>query len=107
MSNTTEVLSNSADELKDKMMTELIELLREDEFKRDLVRAINKDVNIPMLNEKTERKVFDDLYDLKVKETIKVLKKKFRNYKSYHLLDLKHSRVRCNLIAQFPKLKNY
>ena len=78
MSNTTEVLSNSADELKDKMMKELIELLREDEFKRDLVRAINKDVNIPMINEKTEKKVFDALYDLFVKETVKVLKQKLK-----------------------------
>ena len=69
MSNTTEVLIDNADELKDKMMTELIELLREDKFKKDLVKAINKDINIPMINEKTEKKVFDALYDLLVKET--------------------------------------
>ena len=78
MSNTTEVLIDNADELKDKMMTELIELLREDKFKKDLVKAINKDVNIPMINEKTEKKVFDALYDLLVKETVKVLKQKIK-----------------------------
>ncbi len=69
-------MSNTVDVLKDEVIEQLIETLREDEFQRDLVRAINKDVNIPMLNEKTERKVFDALYDLMVKETIKVLKQK-------------------------------
>ena len=59
MSDTTKVLADNAGELKDKMMNEVIELLREDEFKKDLVKAINKDVNIPMINEKTEKKVFD------------------------------------------------
>ena len=69
-------MSNTVDVLKDEVIEQLIETLRQDEFQRDLVRAINKDVNIPMLNEKTERKVFDALYDLMVKETIKVLKQK-------------------------------
>ena len=76
MSDTTKVLADNAGELKDKMMNEVIELLRQDEFKKDLVKAINKDVNIPMINEKTEKKVFDSLYDLFVKETVKVLKQK-------------------------------
>ena len=76
MSDTTKVLADNAGELKDKMINEVIELLREDEFKKDLVKAINKDVNIPMINEKTEKKVIDSLYDLFVKETVKVLKQK-------------------------------
>ena len=78
MSNTTDVLSDNANELKEQMMVEVIELLRQDNFKKDLVKAINKDVNIPMINEKTEKKVFDSLYDLLVKETVKVLKQKLK-----------------------------
>ena len=44
-------MSNTVDVLKDEVIEQLIETLRQDEFQRDLVRAINKDVNIPMLNE--------------------------------------------------------
>lgn len=39
-----------------------IELLDSDEFKKHLVRELNDDIDIPMINEKTERKLLNSIY---------------------------------------------
>lgn len=39
-----------------------IELLDNDEFKKHLVRELNEDIDIPIINEKTERKILNSIY---------------------------------------------
>ena len=63
MSETKNVIVNETKE-------QLVNLLNNKEFKKELIKAINDDVNIPMLNEKTEKKIFNSLYDI---ITIKIL----------------------------------
>ena len=54
----------------------LISTLEKKDFKKKLIKKINEDIDIPMIGEKTEKKVFDKLYDLLlkgIKEVINVL----------------------------------
>jgi hypothetical protein len=39
-----------------------IELLDNDEFKKHLIRELNEDIDIPIINEKTERKILNSIY---------------------------------------------
>lgn len=39
-----------------------IELLDNDEFKKQLIRELNEDIDIPIINEKTERKILNSIY---------------------------------------------
>lgn len=39
-----------------------IELLDNDKFKKHLIRELNDDIDIPIINEKTERKVLNSIY---------------------------------------------
>lgn len=39
-----------------------IELLDNDEFKKQLIRELNEDIDIPIINEKTERKMLNSIY---------------------------------------------
>ena len=48
----------------------LVELLEKKDFKKNLIKEINDDVNIPLINEKTEAKVMEAIY----KQIIKALK---------------------------------
>jgi hypothetical protein len=68
-------MSNTSEVVKTEAMKMLKELFENKEFKHDLVKAINDDVNIPMIGEKTERKVFNSLYSILAKETIEALEK--------------------------------
>ena len=45
----------------------LISTLEKKDFKKKLIKKINEDIDIPMIGEKTEKKVFDKLYDLLLK----------------------------------------
>ena len=53
-----------ATKLKDIAVDQLIEMLETKQFKKKLVKKLNKNVDIPMLNERTEHKVFDAVYDM-------------------------------------------
>ena len=48
-----------------------IELLDNHEFKKHLIRELNEDIDIPIINEKTERKLLNSIY----KVIISALKK--------------------------------
>ena len=37
--------------------------LLDDEVKADLIASVNKSVNVPMINEKTEAKIFEAIWD--------------------------------------------
>jgi hypothetical protein len=45
----------------------IIEMLEKKNFKKDLVKKLNGDVDIPFINEKTERKVIEKIYDVFIK----------------------------------------
>lgn len=54
-------------ELKDDVLQALVDLLEEKDFKKKLVKELNDSVDIPIINEKTEKKVMDKIYDTVVK----------------------------------------
>ena len=68
-------MSSTGEVLKNEMIDTLIQLLQEDEFRKDLTKAINEDVDIPIINEKTEKKIINKLFNVMSKEVIKVLGK--------------------------------
>ena len=45
----------------------LIELLEKKDFRNTLIKELNEDIDIPFINEKTEKKAMDALYKLIVK----------------------------------------
>ena len=51
----------------------IINTLEKKDFKKKLIKKINDDIDIPMIGEKTEKKVFDKLYDLLLKGMKEVL----------------------------------
>ena len=53
---------------KDILLGSLVELLNDNEFKKDFVRKVNENVDIPVINEKTEKKVINTLYKLMVEQ---------------------------------------
>ena len=57
----------SADPDRELLMKHLIELLEKPEFKETLVKEINESVDIPLIGESTETKIFTTLYGLIVK----------------------------------------
>ena len=40
------------------------DFILDDEVKKDVVANVNKSVNIPMINEKTEAKIFEALWEI-------------------------------------------
>ena len=48
----------------------LVELLEKKDFRKHLVNALNEDVDIPIINEKTEGKVMEAIY----KQIVKAIK---------------------------------
>ena len=57
-------------ELKDIAVDHLLELFQKREFKQKLVAKLNKNIDLPMFDEKTEKKIMKALYD----EIIEVLR---------------------------------
>ena len=54
-------------------LKELVDMFRGEEFSKELIKSINDDVDIPLLNEKTEKKIFTSLYNLVSKHIEKVI----------------------------------
>ena len=59
----------------DEQFASLIETLKDDSFKKELVKNINEDIDIPILSEKTEKKIIDKLYSLFINHVEKAAKK--------------------------------
>ena len=53
---------------KEILLGSLVELLNDNEFKKDFVRKVNENVDILIINEKTEKKVINTLYKLMVEQ---------------------------------------
>ena len=66
MDNTKELLNNKLDDL--------VEMLKDNKFKNKFVNTINKDINIPIINEKTEKKIFNSLYNILIKHVENAIK---------------------------------
>ena len=43
---------------------EVADYILDDAVKKDIVSQVNKSVNIPMINEKTEEKIFEALWEI-------------------------------------------
>ena len=50
-------------EISDEIKESFITLLEKKEFKKQLIRELNENIDIPIINEKTEKKVLDKIYD--------------------------------------------
>lgn len=59
--------------VKNEALEALMEILNHEDFKEDFVKKVNKSVDIPVISEKTERKVINSLYDLMVKQVEKAI----------------------------------
>ena len=57
------------------LLGSLVELLNDEEFKKDFVHRVNDHVDIPIINEKTEKKVINTLYKLMVEQVEKAIDK--------------------------------
>ena len=66
-------LTNNQDVLLNLVTDHLINTLEKKDFKKKLIKKINADIDIPMIGEKTEKKVFDKLYELLLKGIKEVL----------------------------------
>ena len=55
------------DKLDDVVMDNVIELLEKKDLKNKLIKKLNDAVDIPLINEKTEKKVLDKIYELLLK----------------------------------------
>jgi ornithine carbamoyltransferase len=60
------------DTLDEMAMEKVVDLLENKGFKNKLIKKLNDAVDIPLINEKTEKKVLDSIYKLLL-ETIKEL----------------------------------
>ena len=56
-----------------KLLGDLVELLKEEDFKKTLLKELNKEIDLPVLNEKKEGKLFKVIYDV----LFKFISKKF------------------------------
>ena len=66
-------LVKNTDVLLNLVTDHIISTLEKKDFKKKLIKKINDDIDIPMIGEKTEKKVFDKLYDLLLKGMKEVL----------------------------------
>ena len=45
-------------------LEEVVDLLEKKDFKKKLIKILNKNIDVPIFNEKTEAKVLDTFYNL-------------------------------------------
>ena len=53
---------------KEILLGSLVELLNDSEFKKDFVTRVNDHVDVPVINEKTEKKVINTLYKMMIEQ---------------------------------------
>ena len=61
--------------LKDKVGEWVVDKIKDPEVKSKVINKWNEEVNIPILNEKTEEKIFTAIYD----SVVNVFEKVFKN----------------------------
>tara|TARA_B000000557_G_C20802703_1_gene456299 strand:- start:1189 stop:1392 length:204 start_codon:yes stop_codon:yes gene_type:complete len=60
------------DNLDNMMLNHIVDLFEKKNFKNKFIKKLNDSVDIPLINEKTEKKVLNKIYELLVK-TVKDL----------------------------------
>lgn len=50
------------------LLGSVVELFKDDDFEKDFVKKVNAQVDIPLINEKTEKKIIKSLYKLIVEQ---------------------------------------
>ena len=61
---------------REKMFNAIIEMLNGDDFKDNFLKEINDEIDIPILNEKKEGKIFKALYKVLLKTLKKIYQEK-------------------------------
>ena len=61
---------------REKMFNAIIEMLNGDDFKDNFLKEINDEIDIPILNEKKEGKIFKALYKVLLKTLKKIYEEK-------------------------------
>ena len=51
-------------------LDKMVKMLEQKDFKKKLTKKLNNDIDIPMINEKTEQKIIDKVYELII-DTVK------------------------------------
>ena len=64
-------MDNNNENLEKMLIGHVIDLLEKKDFKRKFVKELNESVDVPIIDEKTEKKVLDAIYRL----ILKTLKK--------------------------------
>ncbi len=54
------------DKIDDMALNHLLEFLEKKDFKKKFLKKLNDNIDIPIINEKTEKKVLDKIYDVMV-----------------------------------------
>jgi|8_EtaG_2_1085327.scaffolds.fasta_scaffold01613_7 hypothetical protein len=75
MSLIKDVMKEKMQELEDKLTEELPKKLDDPELKAKIVKKLNDNVNIPIINESTEEKVIGYIYDVFTSAVKKALTK--------------------------------
>jgi len=65
------LMDNNNENLEKMLIGHVIDLLEKKDFKRKFVKELNESVDVPIIDEKTEKKVLDAIYKL----ILKTLKK--------------------------------
>tara|TARA_Y100000389_G_scaffold160670_1_gene162921 strand:- start:1612 stop:1809 length:198 start_codon:yes stop_codon:yes gene_type:complete len=64
------------EDTKQKLIIEFINFLEDDDFKDIFLKELNEEINIPILNEEREGKIFKALYGVIIKSLRKKCDKK-------------------------------
>jgi|AACY02.17.fsa_nt_gi hypothetical protein len=60
---------------KDDMVKQIIQIIKDDDFQKDVVKELNSKLDVPLLNEKQEKMVFNSVYNVLEKVLVKQIKK--------------------------------
>lgn len=53
---------------KEILLNSVVELFKNDDFEKDFVKKLNDQIDVPLINEKTEKKIIKSLYKLVVEQ---------------------------------------
>jgi|TARA_Y100000992_G_C21273939_1_gene498729 hypothetical protein len=59
-------MDSNKENLDDLVTKHIIELFEKKDFKKRLIKKLNDNVDVPIINEKTEKKVLNKIYDVLV-----------------------------------------
>tara|TARA_B100000963_G_scaffold360642_2_gene392317 strand:- start:1265 stop:1483 length:219 start_codon:yes stop_codon:yes gene_type:complete len=62
------------EQLAKNKMRDMLDLLKTKDFKEEFIDAVNDDIDIPLMREKTEGKIFKKIYDIMLKQVEKAVK---------------------------------